>query len=750
MKIRCKLYTFFLIIVPFFLLAEENTDSTVSNPHGSVHIFKSLEKLEIDGKIDEPVWQTATRKTLDYEIQPGDLTTPPVKTEVLLTYDETNLYLAFKCEDDPKLIRATLQDRDKIWADDFIGIELDTYGDANWGYFIFANPYGIQGDLRISNNSHRPEVTFDLLYESRGIITNEGYQVEMSIPFSSLRFPDRTEHTWRVNFFRNHPRNSQRQYSWVPINRDDPCEMCQYGELTGLTNIRSGNPLELLPSVTAAKTGYIEDDDDVNSAFINEKIKGEPGISVRWSATPSLMFEATLNPDFSQIESDALQVDVNTTFALRFPERRPFFMEGSHMFRTRTNIVYTRSINDPIIAGKILGRWDQNSVAYLGAIDENTPLILPFEEKSEFVKMGKSVTNIARYKNSFGESSFFGAILTDRRLQANGSGTNFGIDGIWWLNGNLAIDWEAIGSYTKEPNDTSLTTDINHEKFSRDSLTAGFDGESYWGDAVNIGIEWKDRNLNIDLSYGQTSPTFRADNGFVRSNNRRRVFLRSRYTIYTNSWYLDRFSPKLMAGLFYNYDGKLKDIWIEPGISFVFKAQTNIQIEYAFNSENFSGIQFDHMDRLRISLESNFSDPFSILMFLQTGKSIARDELVPGKGVDLDLTATIKPMQALIIEPSVAYSYLNRVDNGESIFDGYILRARINYQFTRELFLRLIGQYDSFNDYFGFEPLLSYKINAFSIFYIGSKHDYIKFEHPYSWTPATRQYFLKFQYLFRI
>ncbi len=710
MKYNLIIYIFSILCInPLGIFADDSNDVVTPTPDVSVHIFQVFEEMNIDGKLEEAVWQTATRKKLLYETQPGDLTKPLVETEVLLTYDETSLYLAFKCQDDPNLIRATMQDRDKIWDDDFIGIELDTYGDANWGYFIFANPYGIQGDLRLSNNSHRPEITFDLLYESQGIITEDGYQVEMSIPFSSLRFPDKTEHVWRVNFFRNHPRSSQRNYSWIPINRDDPCEMCQYGRLTGLTNIRSGNPLELLPSVTANKSSYIEDEENSNSKFINDKVTGEPGISVRWSATPSLMFEATLNPDFSQIESDALQVDVNTTFALQFPERRPFFMEGSNMFRTRNRVVYTRSINDPIAAGKILGRWEQNSVAYLGAIDENTPLILPFEEKSELIEMNRSITNIARYKNSFDESSFWGAILTDRRLQANGSGTNFGIDGNWRINDNLALDWELIGSYTKEPNDTSLTTEINHEKFSRDSLTAGFDGESYWGDAANIGIEWKDRNLNIDLSYGQTSPTFRADNGFVRSNNRRRVFLRSHYTFFTNSWFLDKFSPQLMAGVFYNFDGKLKDIWVEPGIFFIFKKQTNFQLEYAFNSENFSGIQFNNMNRLRISVESFFSEPFSVMFNFQTGKSIARDELVPGKGSDLDLTATIKPVQSLIIEPSLAYSYLNREDNGETIFDGYILRARVNYQFTRELFLRIICQYDDFNDYFGFEPLLTIK-----------------------------------------
>jgi len=743
-----KLYLFISIFISASQLLSAFDDDTASE--GKLFIFSTIETMEIDGVLDEVVWQTAARSYLTYETQPGDLTPPPVQTKFMVCYDEYNLYIAFLCEDDPNQIRASLRDRDELWSDDFVGISLDTYGDASWSYFILANPLGIQGDGK-STNSNRPQVTFDIIYQSNGKITEDGYQVELAIPFSSLRFPNTTEPEWRINFFRFHPRSSQGIYSWMPINRDDPCEMCQFGTITGMKNIKSGNPLEFLPAVVASQSRYIEDEDDeINPKFIDEDLSGEFGIGIKWTATPSFTLEAAINPDFSQIESDATQIDVNTTYALRYPEKRPFFMEGSELFQTCSYVVYTRSINDPVLASKIIGRWGRTSIAYLGAIDENSPLIVPFEEKSEFAEMGRSISNIFRYKRTFGTNSFFGAMLTDRRFTSNGSGTNFGIDGEFRLAESLNLEWEFMGSYTQEANDTSLSTDFNDEKFSKDSLTVGFDGESFLGSAILLGLEREARHWDFDLSLRQYSPTFRADNGFIRSNSQRFIFLRTRYIFYPNSWLLDRFGPMLTAGRIYNYDGLLKDRWIEPGISLRFKGQTDVQIEYMFDSENFEGIQFDNLNRLKIEVRSDFSDPVSMMLEMTTGYSIARDELVRGKGTDLQFSASIKAWQRLIIQPSISYSRLDRVDTEETLFDGYIFRARFNFQFSRRLFLRVIFQYDDFDDEYVLEPLLSYKINPFSIFYIGSTQQYNELGEPPVFRNSARQYFLKFQYLFSI
>ncbi|MCK5076395.1 MAG: carbohydrate binding family 9 domain-containing protein, partial [Calditrichia bacterium] len=372
----------FILVLSFIVLAaNENKDSFIPQINPGLSITKTFANITVDGVLDDEGWKNAASVTGFAETHPGDQTKPVVKTEVKITYDANNLYVAFICEDNPDEIRASLRDRDEIWSDDYVGILLDTYGDASWALYIFSNPLGIQGDTHFSSTIGEDD-SFDMIYQSEGKITAEGYQVEMAIPFSSLRFPDNPEQEWRVNFWRTHPRDSRRTYSWAALSRDEPCFLCQYGTLSGIKNVQPGKSLELLPSVIANQTGALKDYDNPNSGFKNENIDGEASLSLKWAVTPSLTVEGAYNPDFSQVESDVDQIDINNTFALYYPEKRPFFQEGSDLFKTWHRIVYTRAINDPIVASKIIGRWNRNTLAYLGAVDENSLLVIPLEEKS--------------------------------------------------------------------------------------------------------------------------------------------------------------------------------------------------------------------------------------------------------------------------------------------------------------------------------------------------------------------------------
>jgi len=157
---------------------------------------------------------------------------------VLVTYDDDNLYLAFIAHDDPSTIRAALRDRDEMWSDDYFGILLDTYGDASWAVYLFANPYGVQRDTRCAVTSGE-DSSYDLLYYTEGKITDTGYVIEMRIPFASLRFPDAEEQEWRATFWRTRPRGSREQYTWAAISRDNSCFLCQYGTLTGIQGVKS-------------------------------------------------------------------------------------------------------------------------------------------------------------------------------------------------------------------------------------------------------------------------------------------------------------------------------------------------------------------------------------------------------------------------------------------------------------------------------------------------------------------------------
>ena len=433
----CYLATLFLALVlasPQQVLAQSAIDEeipiqTSEEDPFTPNVFPKLSipptdrAIVIDGTIGKAEWANAARALNFSETFPEEQAKPPIDITGYFTYDESNLYVAVYIEDDPSTIRANLSDRDQIWQDDYVGLVLDTNGDGQEVYFIAVNPLGIQGDTRISRDNE--DLGFNLVYSSEGRITESGYEVELKIPFRSLRFPDEAEQSWRATIWVTHPRDSRNTYSWSAVDRDNPCWPCQFGYLEGVQGVESGGNLEILPTLTGSQASTLNDRGDAFSGFDHGRLTAEPSLDVKYGITSDVTADASINPDFSQIEADAAQIDVNSTFALFFPERRPFFQEGSDLFDTYISTVYTRSINDPIVASKLTGRFGSTNVAYIGARDNTSPLLLPFEENSELLSAGKSFSNVLRVMHNFKNNSFVGGLVTDRRLDGGGGGSTF-------------------------------------------------------------------------------------------------------------------------------------------------------------------------------------------------------------------------------------------------------------------------------------------------------------------------------------
>lgn len=705
--------------------------------------------IQMDGELNDSGWASAVVASNFCEINPGDQTKPPIEIKTLLTYDQDNLYVAFVVEDNPKAIRASLRNRDEMFSDDYVGVLLDTYGDASWAYYLFSNPLGIQGDERYSSTSGE-DVSFDLIFESKGKITDKGYQVEMAIPFRSLRFPDRGKQTWRANFWITHPRDSRRQYSWAAIDRDEPCFLCQYGTLTGIENASPGKSVELIPSLVGSQAGFRGD-----SGFHEGHVDQEASLGVRYGITPSITAEVTYNPDFSQVESDADQIDVNNTFALFYSEKRPFFQEGSDLFDTWIKGVYTRSINDPLLAARLTGRMGRTSLAYLVARDEHTPVILPFQERSAVLNTGlRSTSNLFRFKQTFLEDSHIGVLVTDRRLDG-GSGTVLGLDGVIRVkrfSRNYRLRWQALLSHTQEPQDTLLTTGVSQTTFDDGKHTTTFDGESFRGHALYAGLNRDARLWNFNLNYSQTSPTFRADNGFVTRSDRREVEFWSSLFFRPNTRWVYQIIPTVELGRVWNFAGTRKDEWVMPAVEFQLRGQTFVSVLYLASQELYQKVFFGGIRGWQLEFNSEFSDPLKIGFWFSRGHRIARFEDPPilGKETDFNAWATIKPWQSFIIQPQVSYSKLTHPENDSDIFKGYIFRTRFNYQFSHQFYMRLVVQYNDFDQELSIEPLLSYKLNPFTIFYVGSSHQYVDLNSDDKLTQTSRQFFLKLQYLLRL
>ena len=728
-------------------LAADTTFSPNEKP--ALHVPRLESPIRVDGDLSDAGWAQAAKATNFSENFPIEKGEPSVATEAWVAYDDENLFLAFLAEDDPGAVRANLRDRDQIFQEDFVGILLDTYGDAAWAYEIFSNPLGVQGDLRWSRSNE--DDRFDLVFQSKGKITENGYQVEMAIPFSSLRFPDKSEQVWRATFWRTHPRDSRRQYTWAAISRGEPCWPCQWGTLEGIHDVKPGSKLDLLPAVVASQYGVRTDPSSPNSSVNMEKAKAELSLNARYALTSSVLGEAALNPDFSQVESDASQVSVNTTFALIYPERRPFFQEGSDLFNTYVNAVYTRSINNPSVAARLTGRPSRTGAAYVVARDVDSPYLLPFGEGSAFVPAGPSVSNIARVQRSVLEDSYVGGLLTDRRRDGGGSGTVYGADGRIRFLKDYAVEFQALGSHTQEPDDTLLTSGrTGQPTFDEDRYTTAFDGESFNGSAVYTSLEKSGRNWDFDFDYWGYSPAFRAENGAVTRNDYRQVNGWTGYQIRPGGFF-DLVRPNLSFGKMWSWNGQPKDQWVNPELFAQFKGQTEAFVAYRGSKERFRDVEFPGIDRFVFYSESRFSNPVALGTFLEVGDFIARREDPPvlGSGYYAEAWGTLKPLTQLVLNPSFIYQTLDRPD-GSNVFHGYILRVRTQYQFSRELFLRLIVDYDNFGDQLSFEPLVSYKLNPFTVGYLGSTHAMWRNDPNSSLEEQERQYFAKIQYLFQM
>lgn len=725
----------------------ERAESHEPHIQPTLRIGPAAGPITVDGELDDAGWIDAARTRGFTEFNPRDMVPAQTPTEVLITYDGSTLYVGFIVEDDPEAIRATLRDRDEAFQDDAVGIVLDTFGDNSWAYLLASNALGVQIDTRIRTNGN-DDVSFDVVYQSAGRITETGYQVELAIPFSSLRFPDADTQTWKLNFYRVHPRESLYQYSWAALSHDEQCILCQSGTLVGIEGVQPGGQLELLPSVVASRSSSLAQAGEPDS-FESADPGASASVGVRYPFRAGWTAEATLNPDFSQIESDASQIDVNTTFALSYPERRPFFQEGSDLFETWMDPVYTRSINDPIGAAKVIGRQGRTRVGYITAIDEHSPVILPFEEFSAVRQNGRSVSNILRVKRLIGESSFVGGLLTDRRMHDGAAGTTFSADALIRVSPRWQIEAQLLGSRTGEPDEAGPTADLAGTTFDDGRHTAVFDGEAYSGRAVYASLGRNGRQWDFDLTYREATPTFRADNGFRTRNDFRRIRLFNGWRVYPERGLVDQVSLNSPLGQSWNFRGERKARWLSPGLNLMLEGQTRLGFGYELRDERFRGVDFEKMGRWRASLGSDFSDRVNFGLNARRGEAIRRTaEPFAGEEWTAGLYARIKPLQQLVVQPSVSYARLEDTD-GREVYSGYIARARLSYQFTRGLSLRAVGEYDDFDGGLRIEPLMIYRLNPFSVLYVGSTHGYSDFDEPHGISRTDRQLFFKLQYLFR-
>jgi hypothetical protein len=744
MKTWIKVFSMTLLFMGYGIQINATVRDSLKPEFSAVRIDRPI---NLTGKLDDPLWQRALPVELKFEVSPGENTPARQRTTAMILYDQDNLYIGFRCWDSiPGSIRANLSDRDKIFGDDYVIVTIDTYNNFQRGFELAVNPYGIQGDLLMMGTGSE-DISYDMVWHSAASRDKEGWIAEMAIPFKSLSFSSSESQRWTISLLRCMPRNNRYLFTWTPLDRNNPSFIAQGGILSGLEGIKPGYSLEFLPYTMIQQTGEKVDISDPASALKAGSIKARIGGGVQYSPGPNISINAVINPDFSQIESDADQISVNTTFALYYQEKRPFFMTGMDLLQTP--MYYSRTINNPLFASKVNGKAGKLSYLALAAYDRNTGITIPGEEQSNTVQSDLgSYAGVARGRYDLGNENFIGVLWLSRNFQSahnyiNGFDWNFKFWKNWYWQGELFL------SNTKEINDTMLFK--SRRQFGSTGHDAGFNGEKYYGTGLHLALIRAGRNYSMNLVQNNFSPTYQTYNGMYPSVNSRATYMSHSYTIHLNKKIVQRIRFNVPFELGYNYDGVFKESVIQPGFAMSLIGQTFISTSYmALNRERFRNVFFTGINRAVFNLETTPIKGLTISVMGQSGKYIYRSSSpVMGKGYDLSSSLDLEPFSRLKTSFSWSAARLRDFEDNTEFYNGHIFRNITTYQFTKKLFLRDILQYNTFSKTFSVYPLITYRFNAFTMFCAGMTQDVMDYDQPdYAFKNVGYQYFVKLQYLF--
>lgn len=570
-----------------------------------VKIPKIETSIVIDGKPDEEVWKQSFVFKDFYQTSPGNNIAPSKPTEVMMIYDEKHLYIAFKCWDEKDKIRATVARRDAVTGEDNVRVWLDTYNDQRRAYILAFNPLGIQQD-GIFTEGQGDDYSVDVVMESKGVIEDWGWSVEVKIPFKSLRYTAGKGKMWGFNVARNIDRFNDEFDQWLPDDRDISGFLIKHGKITGLDEIKYERTLEIVPSVTISETGrrvrrfprylvnqlgYFHPINNPNGLpetgrFINPPIKQDIGVSVKYTISPNITLDATYNPDFAEIEADAPVVTANQRFPIFFQEKRPFFLEGAEIFQSPMRIFHSRTIVDPDFAAKLTGKVGKTSFGFLAASDKapgnfeeddrNDPDVRPGID--EFLDKN-ALFAILRLKRDFGKENNIGFFATyrgfpeDKNLLAS-------IDGRFKFNPKLSSQFQVIGTNSRkcffdsefEPSENPFQAQRNREICGGRTFNQYRTGN---GIGYYANLDYTTERHGWFAEFGGRSKDYWADAGFTPRRNTNFAFFFNRFTTKSNpKAKIIRVQWAQMSGLDYDWSGRLQG-W---------SGQTNVNISLQKNT----------------------------------------------------------------------------------------------------------------------------------------------------------------------
>ena len=651
--------------------------------------------IEVDGVLNEPVWRKAALLTGFSQYFPTDGVAARDSTEVFVFYTPTALHVGIRAYAPSGTVRHNLADRDKITADDNVQLFLGTYNDSRQAMLFAVNPLGIQSDgVLIETGAvqgggfsgglvrtrEAADLAPDYVWKSKGHVTDYGYEVEIQIPFKSLRYAAGSEQQWQLNVVRTVQATGHEE-TWAPTTRAGASFLTQSGRLTGLRDLSRGLTVDLIPTVTSSAVGVPS-----SGRWGYGSSRPELGGSVRWGITSNLTLSGTANPDFSQVEADATQFTYDPRVQVFFAERRPFFLESQEQFSAPSRLIYTRRITQPVAATKLTGKLNGFDIGLLSAIDN----------REASVDGSRSpVFNVLRVQRDVGKQSRIGLVYTDK-MEGNRYNRVAGIDGRL-VRGIVSVQGQYANSFTGQP---GITTSA--PLFTLSTNVTG-------------------RRFGAQYSVNGIAPQFDAQSGFIARTGIANVNLVNRFTFlgkpgalfeaitpeiaWLNSFRYDDFvrgGPVQDEKLHFRGNARFRGGW-SAGAQLLlerFSYDRDLYANYVYIAPAPSGVDtvayrgtpnLVNVDWV-VSTTSPEFKRFSFNSFLLLGVDENFPEWSSAKVGIANLGLNVRPTDQLRISGTWNYEYYNRRTDGTRVLTRNVPRVRVEYQVTRQVFVRIIGE----------------------------------------------------------
>jgi len=648
--------------------------------------------VTIDGQLTEPVWQRAALLTGFSEYTPVDQRPAPDSTEVYVWYSRDAIYFGIRAYEPHGPVAATLADRDRVSADDNVELHLDTFDERNRALVFIVNPLGVQADGTkseaggfIPGSNVAPgqnDLSADFVWQSRGHVTEWGYEVEIRIPFSSLRYPAVSVASWGLQIDR-HVQHSGYEETWTPAVRASASFITQEGHLTGLTDLHHGQVVELNPELTNTVTGGQCCTPDL--AGWHYTSNPQLGGNVRWTLGSNFVLNGTMKPDFSQVEADATQIAADERFALFYPEKRPFFVEGADQFNVPNTLVYTRTIIRPEAAAKLTGKLGRADVAVLSAVDE-----------PQFATASRPLVDLVRLRQNFGEQSAAGVLYSDRVATGH-------------VNRLIGGDTRIVfgGKYFAQ------------FQFAESMTHAG--GVSQSGPMWEAVLDGTGRGFGFHYNVIGIDRDFRDDNGYVPRVGYVQPNASNRFT-----WYgrpgatVERFQVFATANAVWGYEDffsakSLLEDHASAQMSVTLRGGWNIGMTpristYAFSQSDYASLFVPHpagtpvpfvpSDRIEtvtnaFSLSTPVFPRFDASVGATVGNDVDFQETARVRRVDYNASLNLRPSRKLRVSATYVASAFDRRATGTQSTFTRIPRIKVEYQLARPIFIRVVSQYSA-------------------------------------------------------